>query len=222
MDAFAQFLQHHRTSLQRIASASRGEHTLDDVRQEAWLIADHVAQKTGRAKDFGDADFQSLLIAYLYQALVRYTELNVRHAVRLDHSRADDDEAGKPHPLLGTLTSDQGRDPLSYLLAVETTAEDESPSEVSLLGTNAGAWVVFLRQCDNRMHTASTRLLISLSHAYRCVAKVRQHAAHQAAIALRPCESRPKLGAWRRTRYERIPRQLVFDFDPTLELQSPA
>ena len=222
MDPFAQFLQQRHKDLKRIASASRGEHTLNDVRQEAWLIAEHVAHKTGRPKDFKDPDFQSLLIAFLYQQLVRYTELNVRNAVRLDHAPTGNDDDGQSHPLFGKLTSDQGRDPLSYLLAVETGDKDEAPSDAALLGTNAGAWVVLLRQCDNRMHTASMRLLISLSHAYHCVARTRQRATYQTALALRPRESEPRLGAWRKARYDRVPKQLSFDFDPVLELRQPA
>ena len=222
MDDFAHFLQHQRKALQRIANASQGEHTLDDVRQEAWLIADKVAHKTGHPKDFADPDFQSLLIAFLYQQLVRYTELNVRKAVRLDHAFGDDDEGSRSRTPLDKLAGDDGRDPLSYLLAAEASASDTSPSDISLLGTNAGAWVVFLRQCDNRMRTASTRLLISLSHAYHCVAKARRRATYQATIALRPQEPEPRLGAWRRARYERVPKQLAFDFDPALELPRPA
>ena len=222
MDAFARFQCDRGKDLRRIASATRGEHSLDDVRQEAWLIADQVAHRTGRAKDFDDPDFQSLLIAFLYQALVRYTELNVRLAVRLDHAPTGNDDDGQSHPLFGKLTSDQGRDPLSYLLAVETGDKDEAPSDAALLGTNAGAWVVLLRQCDNRMHTASMRLLISLSHAYHCVARTRQRATYQTALALRPRESEPRLGAWRKARYDRVPKQLSFDFDPVLELRQPA
>ena len=67
MDAFARFQRDRGKDLRRIASATRGEHSLDDVRQEAWLIADQVAHRTGRAKDFDDPDFQSLLIACLYR-----------------------------------------------------------------------------------------------------------------------------------------------------------
>ena len=221
MDAFARFQRDRGKDLRRIASATRGEHSLDDVWQEAWLIADQVAHRTGRAKDFDDPDFQSLLIAFLYQALVRYTELNVRLAVPLDHAPAGNDDDGQSHPLFGKLTGDQGRDPLSYLLAVETGDKDEAPSDAALLGTNAGAWVVLLRQCDNRMRTVSGRLLISLPHAYHCMARARERATFQAAIPLRSRERAPRLGAWRRARYERIPQQLAFDFDPALDFQPP-
>ena len=216
MDSFAKFLQQRRKDLKRIARASRGESSLEDVAQEAWLIAEQVAGKTGKPKDFEDPKFQSLLIAYLYQSLVRYTELNVRHGVRLDHAPGDDE--GSAHPLMGKLVSDDGNDPLSYLLSVESRTESPSPDDASLLGTNAGAWVVLLRQCDNRMRTVSARLLISLSHAYHCMSRAKLRAMHQNAITLRPRDPEPRLGAWRRARYERIPKQLAFDFDPALEL----
>jgi len=49
--------------------------------------------------------------------LVRYTETQVRHAIRLDHGSTDDDE--DEHPLMRTLVNNDGSDPLGELLVRE-------------------------------------------------------------------------------------------------------
>ena len=160
-EPFAQFLQQQAKALQRIASATKGEHSRADVAQEAWLMAGPLAARHALTLDFLDPDFQDLLLRHLYQALVRYTELHVRYGVRLDHALGDDAEDGAAHPLMKRLTSDEGRDPLAYLLAEEERAElpDKDAPHPSL----AGAWSVLLQDCRQHMPTVALRLLISVS-----------------------------------------------------------
>lgn len=210
MDPFERFLQQRGKDLKRIAWATRGEHEYTDVVQEAWLMAGTLSTRHGLPPDFLDAGFQDLLIRHLYQALVRYTELNVRHAVRLDHGTGDDAAEGAPHWLLNRLVSDEGRDPLSCLIAETDHAARPLPDEDH--PSLAGAWIVLLRDCDNRMHVVANRLLISVSYAYRCCARARRMAREQNAIALTPPRTAGQLGPWRRYRATRTPRQLEFDF----------
>lgn len=221
--AFVAFIRQYRKDLERIARHTCGEHERDDVAQEIWLMADAVARKTGVLRDFSNPAFQSLLLAFVYQKLVRYTELNVRYAVSLDHAPRHAENAEDAHPLLDRLAGSDGRDPLSDLLADEVPCHDACTNDGVLIGTNAGAWVVFLRQCDNRMRTVAARLLVSLSHAYHCMAKARNRAAYQNAMSLKPPDTAvPRLGAWRKKRHLRVPRQLTLDFDPRLAFPPPA
>jgi hypothetical protein len=210
MDPFERFLQQRGKDLRRIARATRGEQEYADVAQEAWLMAGPLSTRCGMAPDFLDAGFQDLLLSHLYQALVRYTELNVRHAVRLDHGTGDDGEEGGQHWLMNRLASDGGHDPLSLLIAgqeepAQSGDEEQHPSL-------AGAWIVLLRGCEGHMRAAAEHLLISVSHAYRCCAKARHLASRQNAIPLTPPRTAAQLGPWRRYRIMRTPRQLEFDF----------
>ncbi len=210
LDPFLQFLQQCGKNLQQIAKATQGEHSRTDVDQEAWLMAGPLAERHGLPLDFLDPNFQDLLLRHLYQALVRYTELHMRHGVRLDHAIGDDAEDDAAHPLMNRLASDEGRDPLAHLLADEerATLPDRDAPHPSL----AGAWLLLLEACGQRMSTVAMRLLVSPRHARHCRAKARQLARDQHAIALTPPTDANQLGPWRKYRAVRVPRQLEFDF----------
>lgn len=213
MDPFQRFVAGHRRDLARIARATGGEQQREDVAQEAWLMAEPLAARYQRPVDFDDPAFVDLLLRHLYQALVRYTELNLRLAVRLDHGNGHDDDAGAPHWLMDRLPSDGGRDPLSCLVEAEeaTRAPDLDAPHSSL----AGAWIVLLRDCGNTAAVAAS-LLISISHTYRCRARAEMLARVQHAIPLTPPRSAAELGPWRRHRATRVPQQLAFDFEGPL------
>ena len=217
MDAFARFVNLHASDLKRIARATRGEHPFEDVVHEAWLMATDISARLERPVDFHDVDFRNLLLRHLYQALVRYTELNVRHALRLDHATGNDASNDEPHWLMNRLVSDQGRDPLSGLLAAEdgTEATDDSAAWNSL----AGAWVALLGRHDNRMQAVARTLLVSSSHAYRCFAGALRLARAQASIPFTRNGPTTQLGPWRRSRAIRIPLQLELDFSEELPLR---
>jgi len=214
MDTFGLFVHRNEQALKRIARATRGEHDFGDVANEAWLMAEAIASRTGRPADFADPEFQDLLIRHLYQALVRYTELNVRHAVRLDHAAAGDDESDT-HWLANRLASDGGRDPLSHLLAGEEPVAGDGEHHPSL----AGAWVKLLWMSGGRMRTVARKLLISVSHTYRCHAKAVHLAQTQNSIPFDLEGLEAHLGPWRRSRVVRIPRQLEFDFEDELPIR---
>ena len=214
MDTFELFVHRNEQALKRIARATRGEHDFGDVANEAWLMAEAIASRTGRPSDFADPAFQDLLIRHLYQALVRYTELNVRHAVRLDHAATCDEESDT-HWLANRLTSDEGRDPLSHLLASEEPVVVYGEHHPSL----AGAWVKLLWMNGGQIRAVAQKLLISVSHTYRCHAKAVHLAKAQHPIPFSFEGRETHLGPWRRYRIFRVPRQLEFDFDEELPIR---
>ncbi|QWP78512.1 hypothetical protein J5226_09020 [Lysobacter sp. K5869] len=214
MDPFQRFLCEHEKALKRIASHTRREHSYEDVVNEAWLMADTLAARDGIAADFGDPAFQQRLLSHLYQHLVRYTELHVRRSVRLDHAPGDGSDPGASHPLLNRLTSDDGHDPLSLLLAAE--ARPAAPTQANERHSLAGTYLTLLNHLGNRMPRVARHLLISRSYAYRRFADARTITANQHALLLNPPASACALRPWRRERAERIPRQLEFDFDEGL------
>ncbi|WIH04506.1 hypothetical protein KHF85_17275 [Xanthomonas translucens pv. graminis] len=214
MDPFECFSRQRAADLKRIARATRGEHLYGDVVNEAWLMAVTLSSRHSRPMDFQDAQFQDLLLRHLYQAMVRYTELNVRHAVRLDHGTGEDADGGRAHPLMNLLSSDGGRDPLAYLGENE---EAQNAHIEELSPCLAGAWLALLRSHGQRMRLVADHLLISVSYAYRCCAKASCIAGRQNAIPFRAA-ARAQFGPWRRYRTLRMPRQLEFDFEERLAL----
>ena len=219
MDPFETFVSQQQSALKRIARATRGEHQYEDVVNEAWLMAATISDRSGLQLDFTDTEFQQLLISHLYQSLVRYTELNVRHATRLDHATNGEDDESRPNPLMARLASDDSYDPLSRLLAEETETASARFDDGDWHPSLASAWIRLLRRHEGRMRYVASRLLVSIPHAYVCCAKARWLATVQHPIPFDPRAMEVRLGPWRSKRVIRIPRQLEFDFLEELPLR---
>lgn len=216
--AYERFLVARQKNLSRIAWATRGEYVLDDVQQQAWLMAYDIQASRGSPVCFDDPDDQELVLSYLFQHFVRYAEKNVRHAIKLDHGSSADDSEDKPHFLLGRLSTGDRDNPLNVLIDTEDLATLSS-EETPLHQTQAGAYVQLIDYCGQQVPRVANLLLISISYCYKCFAKARWHAQHQHSLAI-PWEENQHLmpRAWRRFRSLRAPIQLTFDFvnEPTL------
>lgn len=161
---------------------------------------------------------QHTLISHLYQHLVRYTELNVRRAVRLDHAPGGTDQDGEAHPLTYMLVSDDGRDPLSELIGQETAAALEA--DIDAHGSLAAAYVRLLRHFDNSMPAIADHLRVSRSHAYRRCAQAMQYTTLMSHIPIPLSHDRFIPGPWRRFKFFRQPVQLALNFDEQLSFAS--
>lgn len=177
-DAFEQFIRQRRADLKRIARHTRGEHQLADVENVTWVMAQDMRSAKGIPINFPDSDYQELLLSYVYQELVRYTETQVRYAIRLDHGRTDDEDE---HPLMRTLVSDDGRDPLAELLAREAMRQAQATDTGHSF---AAAYACLLRQFDNKTQAAADFLLISASQVRRRCARAIWLARHQFPLSL--------------------------------------
>lgn len=217
-DPFEQFVTQRSQDLQRIARCTRQEHKLADVINEAWIMACELRDRKGVAFDFLNKSFQDLLISHLYQHLVRYTERNIRHAVRLDHVGPRNDQDGELPALMRMLIGDDGQHPLTMLVEEEEISTQHLETDIH--HSLAGAYVRLLRHFDNRMRAVAAHLLISESYAYRRCAQARLLAVCQKPIPLPMMEEAFIPGPWRRFRLQRTPTQLAFNFDDELPLGS--
>jgi hypothetical protein len=214
-EAFERFVLDRKADLARIARSTRGEHSFDDVRNEAWLMAGTLSSKYGIAVELVSRDFQEKLLGHLHNHLVKFTDRNVRHAVRLDRAPKGDATRESAHSLIRTLVADAGNDPLSLLTAQDdaaATATEHADGRHSL----AAAYLVLLSHFGNKMRRFADHLLISRSHAYRCCTKASRLASSQRSLALVLPSRVSALRPWRRRRMLRIPRQMAFDFEDGL------
>lgn len=189
-----------------------------DVVHEAWIMAWSLQAADGAPVNLADTACQERLLSHLYQHLVRYTEQNVRRAVRLDHAPKGSGHDDDVHPLNYLLVSNEGRDALAELL--EGEAASALDADLDAHGSLAAAYVRLLQHCDNRMSALADHLLISKSYAYRCCAQARWLATHMAHIPIPMTGGRLIPGPWRHFRLRRLPVQMVFDFDDELPLRS--
>lgn len=211
-DAFNRFWSRNTTHWNRISRHTRGETSFLELKSEAWLMVQDWTLD-GHATNLDDAEDEKRLISHLYQKLVRYTELNVRHAVRLDHAPGGDEE--QSHPLMNMLRANEAYDPVAALMQAEEQAGVSQDIDLSPHQSLAAAYVQLLRHFDNRMHAVADHLLISLSYCYQRCAHARRLAALQQPLpaTVSTADGAFLPGAWRRFRTQRrAPVQLSFEF----------
>lgn len=168
---------------------------------------------------FEDPAYQQTLISYLYQQLVRYTETQVRYAVRLDHWQHGDDPEHDSHPLLNKLSADTGNDPLVALLTKESEGQ-ASQSEPLPYESRAAAYLHLMRRFDNSMREVAKYLLISLPYCYYRYNEAVSLAHRQKPLPNEgmqvPGEFLPR--GWRPFRFVRPWRQMELDFGEAANL----
>lgn len=177
-------------------------------------MADEVARKTERAVAFDSKDFQRDLLRFLYQHLVRYTELTVRHAVKLDHAPPGCDDSDASHPLLASLSRKDESTPLDLLL--DESEQRQEAAMASFASSSAAAYLVLTEWHGQSMFGIARYLKISTSYAYRCAARVRESTKAQYPMAWPGKLTRQDVRPWRRERATRAPHQFTFDFDDKL------
>ncbi|CAJ2802051.1 Uncharacterised protein [Burkholderia pseudomallei] len=77
--------------LRHIARLTQGEHTVDDLKSEAWIIAEEIKAERGSAIEPDDADLQESVVARLHKMFGRFVNRAMRFATRLDQEDRDDD-----------------------------------------------------------------------------------------------------------------------------------
>jgi hypothetical protein len=143
---FEAFLAQRRGDLRRIAGRTGGEHGIDDLASESWLLAIEIGQKRGWLFDFRSQDDQDTLLAWLYARFVRYAEKAVRFAVKLDRNWDNEDGERAGEALARLLTAPVDSDPQIRQQALE--APDEFLGVVRLSYSQAAAYVLLLVRVD--------------------------------------------------------------------------
>jgi hypothetical protein len=93
--AFEHFLLQKRNHLRRIVRQSPDRIEMCEVESEAWLVAQALSDRRGRALDFRDADDQDALVGRLFAQLVKWTGTSVRSHGKRDQSLDDEDQGAK-------------------------------------------------------------------------------------------------------------------------------
>lgn len=117
------FLRDRSKDLRRIARATKGDLDLDELMNEAWLMAMEIGARRESPIDFADLDDQEQVLTWLYVRLVKRGEKQSRYAVRLDEGFRDDGGEEIENTLLRLLAAPEASDPLVLL---QTTEEQKT------------------------------------------------------------------------------------------------
>lgn len=157
-NSFLEFCEARQSDLRRIARQSR-EFCFDDMQGEAWLIAERIALRRGRAVDFADNADQETILSWLYRELVTFAEKAVRFAVRLDRDWDREDSAGSM--LSRMLAAPAHSDPFARMMDEQAQCEVLESLQASY--SQAAAYVILLDRFNWEMTALAEHLRIVLA-----------------------------------------------------------
>lgn len=134
---------------------------MEDVSNEAWLIAHDVGKRRGFAIDFLSHEDQELVLAWLYRRLVDFSEKTVKYAARLDRDWDSEDSDSSITSLARLLTAPSHFDPFQQLLAKEKRAE--LPEVIKISYSQAAAYTILLYRFDWDLESLAEYLRLMLS-----------------------------------------------------------
>jgi len=145
---FKKFLAEKISDFRRIVRKARGEIELEDLQNNAWIVAADLGEKRKAEIDFGSEEDRNWVLATLYNQSVRNSK-SVRYAVSIDSAPNGNDD-GFP-TLAETLPASENSDPLQALLHLEKSEQAAKASELAIASTysQAAAYIISLGQFND-------------------------------------------------------------------------
>lgn len=133
--------------LRSIALGTRGEQSVDDLKNEAWIAAQDIRSEIGDAVEPEDERLQMAVLSKLRKAFGKFVNRKMRFAVQLDHERVGDDGEFLLNSVAASLTGPENYEPEIAL----TLREDLAALELGLTERFSEA-VAYLRTLSHFDH----------------------------------------------------------------------
>jgi hypothetical protein len=161
-EAYVAFLKKRAKDFRSIAAKTNGDMTVEDLHNEAWLVAEHVAGKRGEAIEWSDRADQSLIFGILTVQHVWKTSEDRKRKVSADQEK--DDGESITTALLQLLPTDDSADPLELLERREeekdARIQREKEDEILETYSESVAYIVILWHFNNIRAKVATYLVI--------------------------------------------------------------
>jgi hypothetical protein len=109
--------------LRHIAGLTQGEHTVDDLKSEAWIIAEEFRAEHGSEIEPDDDELQATVVSRLHKLFGRFVNRAMRFAARLDHEERDDDGDFRENAISARLAASRSYEPEVALQLAEDAAD---------------------------------------------------------------------------------------------------
>lgn len=120
MYRFHEFIKKMARSFVSIVRAAKYAVTVEDLHNDAFLVADEIGKHRGKAIDFTDPDDALLIVKAVNVRNVKRGDWNLRKAVRIDQSDDDDNAIDWNN----RLRAEPSTDPLIAMLRDETDMQE--------------------------------------------------------------------------------------------------
>lgn len=141
--AFAFFLRVTsliRKQLERIAWSSEGDHSVEDLTSETWMIVDELHADPDAAPDPDDEGLRDMIVARLQRQFGKFVNRKERFAVRIDRDDIDDDGDLLPNSVGARLAAPEAYEPL---IALEM--REEAAAAARVIASRFSEAIAYLR-----------------------------------------------------------------------------
>lgn len=153
---FQSFLTKMKAGFHRIAKATKNEKDVEDLHNDAYVIALDLGDRRGRPVDLSDPEDQDLVMRELYLENVKRADFRMRYAVRIDEEPEGEEDGTK---LVDRLPAAASSDPLVSLLAQESAVDVES--KLAERYSQATAYAITFSNFKNDRQKVCAHLVIS-------------------------------------------------------------
>ncbi|HEM7801745.1 hypothetical protein [Burkholderia cenocepacia] len=187
-----------RKQLERIAGSSQGDHSVEDLTNEAWLIVDELHLEPNANPDPEDESVRELIVTRLQREFGRFVNRQERFATRIDRDDVDDDGDFMPNAIAARLSAPEKYEPL-----VALEMREDAVAAARAIGGRFSEAVAYLRtfeRFDGDAVRVATYLAIGARTLNRRVARATHIEETQPSmfdgIEAIPADFMPRPGRW--------------------------
>ncbi|WP_322027841.1 hypothetical protein [Burkholderia sp. BCC1977] len=129
-----------RKQIERIAGSSQGDHSVEDLTNETWLIVDELHVEPDANPDPEDEGVRELIVARLQREFGRFVNRQERFAARIDRDDVDDDGDLMPNAIAARLSAPEKYEPLASI-----EMREEAAAAARRIGERFSEAVAYLR-----------------------------------------------------------------------------
>jgi hypothetical protein len=166
---FARLIAPMLNPLRRIAASTQGEHSVDDLKSEAYLIAADIRAQLGEDVEPEDETLQTTVIAKIQKLFGRFVNRPMRFAVRLDRDEVDDHGDFVMNSVAARLAAPEAYEP--HVALEQREESDEARRVIDARFSEAVAYLRVLEYFDGNKPVIARYLAI---HARTLDARLRR------------------------------------------------
>lgn len=155
IESFQAFIKKMKANFQRIARATKHDVTVEDLQQDAFILAEEIGRRRGKPIDFDNPEDQELIMRAVNVDNVKRGDWHLRKSIRIDQEQDEE----KTTSILDRLAAQASSDPLIALLLKE--ADQDAEAMLANSYSEATAYVMIYVRFKSKKEEILAYLVIS-------------------------------------------------------------
>ncbi|PRH03757.1 hypothetical protein C6V08_11630 [Burkholderia gladioli] len=185
--------------LRALAELTSNEHTVDDLKTEAWLVAEEIKVERGRYIEPEDEELQDTIVRRLLKRFGKFVNRQFRYAVRIDQEERNADGEFMENSVFARLSGPAQHEPEVAARQAEEAAEAQAA--IAARFSEAVAYFHMFDYFDGSSEGLASYLAIAAAMLQRRVRRAERTAREQPSmfdgIASIPRDFMARPGTWR-------------------------